>query len=414
MVWCLDEIHEHTHAPSLTKCQATKGKAGIKERIEETTQQILGTELRNISDGVAANLPSPETLRRNVRHSCQDRNMPPTLAHREDIPDLPPTFRTTTNGDLFLVYDSGVGDEERIFIFASQGALQFLADSEHWYADGTFRVCVEIFFQLYTVYGQRDGRIFPCVFSLLPNKNENTYNRLFEQLFQLVNDLGNGPNDVLVDFDRSAINAFQNLNIEVQGCFYRLSANIWKHTQHLGFSQRYNQEEEFTLYIKMLPALAFLPAGDVIEGFEELVDTIRILYDDVADDLLQYFEETYIRRYRRNAPRRRPLFAINLWNMFNRTDDELSCTNDSAEGWHQSFQGHVSICHPVFWKFFSILQKEENMIRISIVQHLAEHPAPPPRPRYLDSSRRILRLLDDYPNRQRLQYLRAIAHNLIF
>ena len=131
----------------------------------------------------------------------------------------------------------------------------------------------------------------------------------------------------MVDFERSAINAFQNRNIEVQGCFYHLSPNIWNHTQHLGLSQRYNQEEEFALHIRILPALAFFPAGDVIEGFEELVDAIRILYDDVADDLLQYLEDTYIGRYRRNAPRRPPLFSINLWNMFNRTDDELPRTN---------------------------------------------------------------------------------------
>ena len=65
--------------------QVSKVKAGIKRRTEETeetTQQILGTELRNISDGVAASLPSLETLRRNVRHSHQDRNMPPTPAHK--------------------------------------------------------------------------------------------------------------------------------------------------------------------------------------------------------------------------------------------------------------------------------------------------------------------------------------------
>ena len=180
--------------------QVSKVKAGIKRRTEETeetTQQILGTELRNISDGVAANLPSLETLRRNVSHSRQDRNMPPTPANREDIPDLPSAYRTTTNGDPFLVYDSGVEDEERIFLFASQDALQFLADSEHWYADGTFKVCPEISFQLYTIHGQRDGRIFPCVFSLFPNKNENTYIRLFEQLFQFVNNFGNGTNECI-------------------------------------------------------------------------------------------------------------------------------------------------------------------------------------------------------------------------
>ena len=108
------EIHEHTHALSQTECQVTKVKAGINRRAEETeetAQQILGTEVRNISDVVAANLPSLETLRRNVHHSRQNRNMPPTPAHREDILDLPQAYRSTANGDPFLVYDNGVGDE---------------------------------------------------------------------------------------------------------------------------------------------------------------------------------------------------------------------------------------------------------------------------------------------------------------
>ena len=36
--------------------------------------------------------------------------------------------------------------------------------------------------------------------------------RLFEQLFQLMNNLGDGPNDVLVGFERSSVNEFQNRN----------------------------------------------------------------------------------------------------------------------------------------------------------------------------------------------------------
>ena len=91
--------------------------------------------------------------------------MPPTPDHREDIPDLPPAYCSTTNEDPFFVYHTGVRDEERIYIVVSQDTLQFLADSEHWYADGTFRICPKIFCQLYTIHGQRDGRISPCVFS---------------------------------------------------------------------------------------------------------------------------------------------------------------------------------------------------------------------------------------------------------
>ena len=61
---------------------------------------------------------------------------------------------------------------------------------------------------MYTINCQLDERFYPCVFELLlTNKNESTYNRLFEQFFQLLNNLGNGTNDVLVDLERSAINA---------------------------------------------------------------------------------------------------------------------------------------------------------------------------------------------------------------
>ena len=270
-----------------------------------------------------------------------------------------------------------------MFIFASPQGLQFLADSEHWYADGTFKVCSEVFYQLYTVHGQRNGRIFPCVFALLPNKNEKTYTRFFQTLFNQVNNLGNGPNDVLVDFERSAINALQNREIEVKGCFFHLCSNIWKHVQNLGLAQRYNHEEEFALHLKMISALAFLPPEDVIDGFEELSDVIRELYNDTVDDLLQYFEDTYIGRFRINAPRRPPLFPIDLWDMFHRTDNELPRPNNSVEGWHRSFQVHLSSCHPVFWRFMSILQNDENMVRVSIIHQLTGHPDPPPRQRYL-------------------------------
>ena len=130
----------------------------------------------------------------------------------------------------------------------------------------------------------------------------------------------------------------------------------------------------------MLCAIAFLPTADVIQGFEELVHEMRNIYKNEVDELLDYFEED---RFRRNAPRRPPSFALDFRNMFIRTDDELPRTNSSVDGWHRSFQGHVSSCHPVFWKFLNSLRNEESLIRVSIIQHLEGHPPPPPRQRYL-------------------------------
>ena len=58
------------------------------------------------------------------------------------------------------------------------------------------------------------------------------------------------------------------------------------------------------------------------------------------------------------------MFAIGVWNMFRRTDDELPRTNNSVEGWHRSFQCSLSACHPTFWKFLDLLKKEEGLIRV--------------------------------------------------
>ena len=95
--------------------------------------------------------------------------------------------------------------------------------------------------------------------------------------------------------------------------------------------------------------------------------------------------------------------------MLNRIDDDHPRTNNNVEGWHRSFQSHISSCHPMFWKFLNILHNEESLIHVSIIQHLVGHPPPPQRQRYLDCNRRILAIVDDFPNCQTLQYLRSIA-----
>ena len=69
---------------------------------------------------------------------------------------------------------------------------------------------------------------------------------------------------------------------------------------------------------------------DVVQGFEDLTDHIRINYQGEVDNLLEYFEDTYIGRHRRNAPRRTTMFPVVLWNMFHRSDEEIPRTNNSV------------------------------------------------------------------------------------
>ena len=140
-----------------------------------------------------------------------------------------------------MFFDSGACAADRIIAFASVQTRQLLVQLENWYGDGTFMVCPEVFYQLYTFHAQRSGRIFPCVFALLPNKTEATYRRL--RLMIAISNLTNGrfPTDILIDFERGAINAIQAVfaNANVKGCFFHLCSNAWKHVQNAGLQVRY-------------------------------------------------------------------------------------------------------------------------------------------------------------------------------
>ena len=91
----------------------------------------------------------------------------------KDISVLPERYQVTKAGEQFLIFDSGVADNERILIFATQQDIHFLSNNSHWFMNGTSELCSEIFYQIYTIHARNNNQVFPCVFVLLPNKNED-------------------------------------------------------------------------------------------------------------------------------------------------------------------------------------------------------------------------------------------------
>ena len=59
--------------------------------------------------------------------------------------------------------------------------------------DETSKLCPEIFYQIYTIHDLNNNQVFPCVFALLPSKNEVRYNRLFREVKNAVIREGNEP-----------------------------------------------------------------------------------------------------------------------------------------------------------------------------------------------------------------------------
>ena len=60
----------------------------------------------------------------------------------------------------------------------------------------------------------------------------------------------------------------------------------------------------------MIPALLFHPPNDVDDAFKRLTDVIINQYGDATDGVLDYCENTYIGRFRRNTARATRNFPI--------------------------------------------------------------------------------------------------------
>ena len=83
-----------------------------------------------------------------------------------------------------------------------------------------------------------------------------------------------------------------------------------------------------------------------------------------AQEVIDFFEDTYIGRLHPDGHRQVPLFQLSLWNVYSQTLNDLPRTNNAVEGWHHSFQVNVEAYYPNFWKFIDILKHEQNLTQV--------------------------------------------------
>ena len=323
--------NQHTHAPEPGRPEMLRVKEGIKRRAaetEETPQQIITTQVQRLGEAAATQMPQIKSVRRQVRRVRRQNNQPPATPQNRATVEIPQEYTRLASGEVFLLHDSGVGDEERILIFGT----------------------------------------------------ERTVNLLHA-------------------FPRAAIT----------GCFYHLSQSVYRKIQSEGLQNTYTTDEAFALHAQMIPALAIVPVNDVITAFEALQD------DAPAElaPILDYFEDNYVGRPRRRN-RANPLYALATWNVSNRVHDQLPRTNNHVEGFHRKMVAALTAYHPCLWKFLNVLKKEQALTNVILNQMDAGQEAPQQRRQDRATTQRLEAVTRDYGNRQPLDYLRGIAHNIRF
>lgn len=182
-------------------------------------------------------------------------------------------------------------------MFSTLKNLELLQNGKFWFADGTFSCTPKCFTQLYTIHSIIDTDVVPLVYVLLPDKTEDTYCRMFTALNSIKSNLK--PKLFMLDFEKAAMNAVVHVypDTQVKGCFFHLGQSFWRHIQSLGLQKNYSEDPEFSLCLRKLLALAYVPENKFIHYFELLLNTkFYEKNENIITKLVDYFEDTYIGR----------------------------------------------------------------------------------------------------------------------
>jgi hypothetical protein len=381
---------------------------------QNTTTRILADSLI-LNPSVSSKLPKLKSLKRTIQRQREISNKAP--GNPENLRELiiPLEFTLTLKNEEFLLFDSGPSDN-RILIFSTKFNLNQLSQSEHWYADGTFKVVPKLFWQLYTIHGIKFNNVIPSVFILMTNKSEETYKRAFEALKNLQNNLK--PLTIMTDFEFSAINAFKYSfpGIFNRGCFFHFTQNLWRKIQKIPELQaKYLENSDFAMNMRKIPALAFVPIDDIIFAFEELIEMkFFIENSNLLEKFIEYFEDNYIGRIQLRNRRKTPKFPHYLWNCYNSVINGIAKTNNSVEGWHRKFSNLLEADHPSIWKFINGLKREQNLNEVQIDKYLSGEEPEESRPIYRQRIKNLKNIVGSYNKNNLDDYLTGIANNFNF
>jgi hypothetical protein len=234
--------HEHSHLSNLPKVQAKiMDRETIKDamsNLNTAPSRILADSTNKHSNGeivpesvLLARRKSANLIRSMQVHRVKVKghnSVPATMEWILENP-LPENYSKTVSGDNFLILKDQVTAESTsscLLVFMSTLGKELLRSSKHWVSDGTFKTCPKPFphnGQIYIMFAElKTGLLLPCAFSFLPDKNSDSYYRMWGAIH---NELTNSnqvkvtPESIGMDFEVAPANQFTEFFPDAKNCW---------------------------------------------------------------------------------------------------------------------------------------------------------------------------------------------------
>ena len=338
---------------------------------------------------------------------------------------LPDKYVKSGDRERFLQFCGRVDtvEEGGILLFYTPTGANVLAGSKALFADGTFATCPPLFAQIYMVFGQlpNNGKVVPCAYALLPNKQHTTYSMLWAKIKEGLPSTYS-PDYLMIDFEASASKGFlENFPAaKVTGCHFHFSKNIIHQLGQKGCLSKYNKCQEFQQLVKLMQALAFLPADDVAKAWEQVIEPFFYRHQDILtesmDDFIDYFIATYVGKVGRNRRRGNPKIKLDMWTKFNVVKEQMPCTNNAVEAfnraWNRSTPSNASL-----WTILDGFLREEMLMKNKLHEAWQQdspesHSISSRQLQVKQKEEKIFRLVAQYTNMNLDTYLKEIVSAL--
>ena len=222
----------------------------------------------------------------------------------------------------------------------------------------------------------------PVCYALLPDKNSDTYKRLFRLLqrkaaqFNLVIN----PTIIQVDFEKAVINTISEVFplASIRGCYFHFTQSIWRAVQRHGLTVAYREDGIVAKIVRRTLGLPFLTANRVENVWLRVIEECP----QQCQEFVDYVTSTYVDEI--NA-----CFPHEIWCHFDNATGIR--TNNDLESRNGKFK-QVFRRHPNIFRFIECLKDVQEEEELNLRGLRAGVAPPTPRRKYAQATERLQRL----------------------
>lgn len=183
----------------------------------------------------------------------------------------------------------------------------------------------------------------------------------------------------------------------------KYSSFSYRQIQKYGLQERYANDLDFSMKLKMLPALAFVPLEDLDEAFKIIFEKVE--FPEECSKVIEYFEKNWM-----GIGRRKPSFSPDVWSCHLNVLNKLPRTNNSVEGWHKGFN-ELLAAHPIVWSFLDAIKNEQSKNELIYNQIISGSLQSYKLKKYKNIDDKIERLVCSYKKENLIAFLKGITCN---